>query len=85
LPGATVLNDVVLNQVLFRLADDDSTAAVLSDVQARGVAWMGGTTWQGRPAIRFSVSNWRTTEDDVDRTLTAFERALAASQSSPAA
>jgi cysteine sulfinate desulfinase/cysteine desulfurase-like protein len=61
----------VLNQVLFRLADDETTAAVLADVQASGVAWMGGTTWDGRPAIRFSVSNWRTSEEDVDRTLTA--------------
>ena len=73
-----MLNDVVLNQVLFRFADDETTAAALSQVQAGGVAWMGGTTWQGRPAIRFSVSNWRTTEDDIDRTLAAFEQALAA-------
>ena len=78
LPGATVLNDVVLNQVLFRLADEDTTAAVLADVQASGAAWMGATTWDGRPAIRFSVSNWRTSEDDIDRTLAAFEQALAA-------
>jgi glutamate/tyrosine decarboxylase-like PLP-dependent enzyme len=85
LPGCTVLNDVVLNQVLFRFEDDAATAAALADVQASGHAWMGGTTWRGRSAIRLSVSNWRTTEDDIDRTVAAFEAAAAATQSSPAA
>ena len=46
---------------------------------------MGGTTWRGRSAIRLSVSNWRTTEDDIDRTVAAFEAAAGATQSSPAA
>ena len=78
LPGCVVLNDVVLNQVLFRFQDDPTTSAALADVQASGEAWMSGTTWDGRPAIRLSVSNWRTTEDDVDRTVAAFEAALAA-------
>jgi glutamate/tyrosine decarboxylase-like PLP-dependent enzyme len=77
LPGCTVLNDVVINQVLFRFADDETTSAVLGHVQASGEAWMGGTTWDGRPAIRLSVSNWRTTEQDVTRTVAAFEAALA--------
>jgi glutamate/tyrosine decarboxylase-like PLP-dependent enzyme len=78
LPGAAVLNDVVLNQVLFRFADDETTTAALARVQAGGEAWMGGTTWEGRPAIRLSVSNWRTTEADIDRTLAAFGAALRA-------
>jgi cysteine sulfinate desulfinase/cysteine desulfurase-like protein len=38
---------------------------------------MGGTTWDGRAAIRLSVSSWRTTEADIDRTVAAFETALA--------
>jgi glutamate/tyrosine decarboxylase-like PLP-dependent enzyme len=76
LPGATVLNDVVLNQVLFRFADDETTTAALARVQAGGDAWMGGTRWDGHPAIRLSVSNWRTTEADIDRTLAAFGAAL---------
>ena len=76
LPGATVLNDVVLNQVLFRFADDETTTAALARVQAGGEAWMGGTRWDGHPAIRLSVANWRTTEADVDRTLAAFGAAL---------
>lgn len=78
LPGCELLNDVVINQVLFRFADDEATKAVLSHVQASGEAWMGGTIWDERAAIRVSVSNWRTTEDDIDRTLAAFERAVGA-------
>ncbi|OFW75485.1 MAG: pyridoxal-dependent decarboxylase [Actinobacteria bacterium RBG_16_68_12] len=77
LPECTVLNDVVINQVLFRFADDETTNTVLAKVQASGEAWMGGTTWDGRPAIRLSVSNWRTSEDDIARTVAAFERAVA--------
>jgi len=77
LPGCTVLNDVVINQVLFRCADDETTNAVLAHVQASGEAWMGGTTWDGRSAIRVSVSNWRTTEEDIRRTVAAFARAVA--------
>jgi glutamate/tyrosine decarboxylase-like PLP-dependent enzyme len=77
LPGAEVLNEVVLNQVLFRFEDDDRTAAILRAVQESGDAWMSGTTWQEREAIRISVSNWQTSDDDVDRTLAAFARAAA--------
>ena len=78
LPGSEILNEVVLNQVLFRFADDATTGAMLASVQASGEAWMSGTTWDGRAAIRLSVSNWRTTETDVDRTVAAFENALVA-------
>jgi glutamate/tyrosine decarboxylase-like PLP-dependent enzyme len=79
--GAEVLNDVVLNQVLFRFADDATTDLALESVQQSGEAWMGGTTWQGRRAIRVSVSNWQTTEHDVERTVDAFRAALSASAS----
>ena len=82
LPGCEVVNDVVLNQVLFRFADDDTTTGVLAAVQASGEAWMSGTTWDGRAAIRFSVSNWRTSETDVERTIAAFERAVTAAATS---
>ena len=77
LPGAELLNEVVLNQVLFRFDTDERTADVLRRVQESGEAWMGGTTWDGRAAIRISVSNWQTTEADVERTLVAFARAAA--------
>jgi glutamate/tyrosine decarboxylase-like PLP-dependent enzyme len=71
-PGVDVLNEVVLNQVLFRFGSDEETTAKLAAVQRSGVAWMSGTTWTDRQAIRISVSNWQTTEDDIDRTVAAF-------------
>jgi glutamate/tyrosine decarboxylase-like PLP-dependent enzyme len=76
LPGCEVVNEVVLNQVLFRFRDDAATAAALVAVQASGEAWMSGTTWDGRTAIRLSVSGWRTTTRDIDRTVAAFGRAV---------
>jgi glutamate/tyrosine decarboxylase-like PLP-dependent enzyme len=76
--GAEVLNDVDLNQVLFRFPDDAVTTELLARVQASGEAWMSGTSWDGRPAIRISVSSWQTTEADVDRTLAAYAGQLAA-------
>ena len=76
LSGCQVLNEVVLNQVLFRFADDATTKRVLAGVQASGEAWMSGTEWDGRAAIRLSVSSWRTTERDVDRAVAAFAVAL---------
>jgi glutamate/tyrosine decarboxylase-like PLP-dependent enzyme len=78
LAGCRLLNEVVLNQVLFRFDDDAMTQAVLADVQASGEAWMSGTVWDGRPAIRLSVSNWRTNEEDIERTVGAFARAVEA-------
>jgi glutamate/tyrosine decarboxylase-like PLP-dependent enzyme len=78
LEGCEVLNEVVLNQVLFRFADDEETNAALVAVQASGEAWMAGTVWDGRAAIRLSVSNWRTSERDIERTLAAFRAALVA-------
>jgi glutamate/tyrosine decarboxylase-like PLP-dependent enzyme len=70
-----VLNDVVLNQVLVRFDDsDERTRAVIAAVQDDGTAWMGGTTWQGKAAMRISVSNWSTTEADADRTVEAILR-----------
>jgi aromatic-L-amino-acid decarboxylase len=75
-PGVEVLNEVVLNQVLFRFETDERTSAALAAVQAGGVAWMSGSTWAGRQAIRISVSNWQTTEEDIDRTVAAFAAAV---------
>ncbi len=74
--GVEVLNDVVLNQVLLRFDDDDATTRkVVEEVQRGGEAWLGGTVWHGRAAIRVSVSNWSTTEDDVDRLAAALKGA----------
>ena len=65
--------------MLIRFEDDASTDAVLGFVQESGEAWMSGTTRNGRKAIRLSVSNWRTSERDVERTIAAFAAARAAS------
>jgi glutamate/tyrosine decarboxylase-like PLP-dependent enzyme len=73
--GAEVLNDVELNQVLFRFGSDAETNDTLRVVQESGEAWMSGTTWDGRAAIRISVSNWQTSDDDVERTLAAYASA----------
>jgi len=74
-PGVEILNDVVLNQVLVRFDDsDDRTRAVIDGVQADGTCWAGGTVWQGRAAMRISVSNWTTTETDVDQSVAAMLR-----------
>ncbi|HZQ56868.1 MAG TPA: aminotransferase class V-fold PLP-dependent enzyme [Acidimicrobiales bacterium] len=75
--GITVANDVVLNQVLVRFGDDDATTDdVVTLVQRSGECWMGSTTWRGRRYMRISVSNWRTTERDVDRSVAAITRAF---------
>ncbi len=77
-PGAELLNDVVLNQVMVRFGDDEKTREVIARLQESGVCWFAGTVWQGRAAMRVSVVNWRTTEQDVDRTLAAIREAAAA-------
>ncbi|MFF5290713.1 pyridoxal phosphate-dependent decarboxylase family protein [Paractinoplanes globisporus] len=74
---AEILGEVVLNQVLVRFpGDDDRNRAVIERVQQEGTCWMSGTTWQGRAAMRISVSNWSTTEEDVDRSVDAILRCL---------
>jgi glutamate/tyrosine decarboxylase-like PLP-dependent enzyme len=77
LEGVEVLNEVVLNQVLVRFRDDETTTRVVEAVQREGTAWVGGTVWRGRAAVRVSVSNWSTTERDIGLLVESFERALA--------
>ena len=72
--GYSVLNDVVLNQVLVAFGDDDATRRVIAALQQDGTCWCGGTVWQGRAAMRISVSSWATTDDDVARSLAAMIR-----------
>jgi glutamate/tyrosine decarboxylase-like PLP-dependent enzyme len=75
--GVEVCNDVVLNQVLVRFGDSDAvTREVIARVQEDGTCWMGGTVWKGKALMRISVSNWSTTEDDVDRSVEAILRCL---------
>jgi glutamate/tyrosine decarboxylase-like PLP-dependent enzyme len=69
--GHDVLNEVCLNQVLVAFGDADTTGRVLEQVRAEGTCWCGGTRWQGRAAMRISVSAWATTDEDVDRSVAA--------------
>ena len=85
--GVRVLNDVVLNQVLVRFSDpsagdDDAfTAKVIRLVQEDGTCWLGGTTWHGMRAMRVSVSNWSTSEEDIDVSAEAILRCARAAGS----
>ena len=77
--GVEILNEVVLNQVLVRFAGDDRvTQDVVRRVQEDGTCWLSGTTWQGRGAMRISVSNWQTSASDVERSAGAILEAAAA-------
>ena len=75
--GVEIGNDIVLNQVLVSFGSDERTDRVIAGVQRDGTCWMGGTTWRGRRFMRISVSNWSTTEGDVDRSVAAIRRVLA--------
>ncbi len=72
--GYHVLNDVVLNQVLVSFGDAETTQRVIEEIQTDGTCWCGGTVWQGQTAMRVSVSSWATTDDDVEKSLTAMIR-----------
>lgn len=72
-----ILNEVVLNQVLVRFHDDDQrTRDVIARVQQDGTCWLGGTTWKDQAAMRVSVSNWATTEEDIERSAEAILRSI---------
>jgi glutamate/tyrosine decarboxylase-like PLP-dependent enzyme len=72
--GVEVVNDVVLNQVLVGFGDDSRTDRIIDAIQRDGTCWMGGTTWRGRRLMRISVSNYSTSEADVDRSVAAILR-----------
>jgi glutamate/tyrosine decarboxylase-like PLP-dependent enzyme len=93
--GVEVINDVVLDQVLVRFSaggdtggpdgsghggEEALTQRVVDAVQGSGECWMSGTSWRGRPAMRISVVNWRTTAADVDRSVRAIEAAVSAAR-----
>jgi len=72
--GHKVLNDVVINQVLASFGPEEITQEVMRRVQKDGTCWCGGTVWQGKTAMRISVSSWATTEEDVEKSLAAILR-----------
>jgi hypothetical protein len=69
--GLDVLNEVRLNQVVAACGDDGATREMITALQREGTCWCGPTTWRGRQAMRISVSNWATTQADVDRSIAA--------------
>jgi len=83
--GFEILNDVVLNQVLVSFGSPQTTKAMIGHLQGEGVCWCGGTVWQGRTAMRISVSNWATTEADVHLSIEAMVRAAEHARMGPSA
>jgi glutamate/tyrosine decarboxylase-like PLP-dependent enzyme len=73
--GFTILNEVVLNQVLVQFGDANRTRKVIAAIQDEGTMWAGETVWQGKVAMRISVSCWATTDADVTRSIDAIVRA----------
>lgn len=73
--GYEILNDVVINQVLVSFGAPEQTLATIARLQAEGTCWCGSTVWQGKTAMRISVSSWATTKEDVDRSLAAMLKA----------
>ncbi len=95
-PGISILNDVVLNQVVVRFhadpggrddpqGDDAFSKAVIAAVQQEGTCWAGGTHWRDREAMRISVSNWSTTEADIERSADAIIRCCRAARAAKVA
>lgn len=75
--GYEVLNEVVSNQVLVAFGDAARTRKVIDAILVEGTSAFSGTVWQGRTAMRISVSSWATTDDDVERSLEAILRVAA--------
>lgn len=69
--GYEILNDVVINQVLVSFGSDAVTDKVVEEIQKDGTCWMGTTTFQGKRAMRISVSSWATTDEDVNKSIEA--------------
>lgn len=78
--GFDVLNEIALNQVLVSFGDAAHTQRVIAALQADGTCWCGGTIWQGRTAMRVSVSSWATTDTDVERSIEAIVRVARATK-----
>lgn len=72
--GFEILNEVVLNQVLVSFGDPAVTRDAIRRLQLDGTCWCGETVWQGRAAMRISVSSWATTDADVEVSLDAMIR-----------
>src|SRR6516225_5778809 len=69
--GFSILNEVVLNQVLVSFGDAETTQRVIRAIQEDGTCWCGGTVWHGQTAMRISIASWATDETDIERSLSA--------------
>jgi len=82
LPGTEILWPPSINQGLVRFIDphgsdhDRWTDAVIAAIAETGEAFFAGTTWRGMRAMRVSVCNWMTSDEDVRRTVSAVARVL---------
>ena len=86
LRGAEALWQPLINQGLVRFLDDRPEATesdhdartdrVIEEILSAGEAFFGGVNWRGRRCMRISVSNWQTSERDVDRAVEAVARAI---------
>lgn len=72
--GFELLNEVVLNQVLVSFGTPEQTQATIAAIQQEGTCWCAGTVWHGRTAMRISVVNWSTSDEDVERSIDAIIR-----------
>lgn len=94
MPGVELVALPTLNQGLVRFLDPDPAATdlqhdawtdrTIAALNAEGTAFFSGSTWQRRRVMRISVVNWRTSDDDVNKTLLAAARVLQARQSAAA-
>ncbi|MGC1106850.1 MAG: aminotransferase class V-fold PLP-dependent enzyme [Candidatus Acidiferrales bacterium] len=73
--GYGVLNEVTLNQVLVSFGTAEQTQRTIAAIQEDGTCWCGGTVWKGQTAMRISVSNWSTTDADIEKSIEAILRA----------
>jgi len=78
--GFEILNEIALNQVMAAFGDPERTQRVIAALQEEGTCWCGITVWQGRTAMRISVSSWATTDADVERSIDAIARVAAATR-----
>lgn len=72
--GYEILNDVVFNQVLVSFGEPETTVRVIDAIRDEGTSWCGVTEWQGRTAMRISVSSWATTVEDAERSAATMVR-----------
>jgi len=73
--GFEVLNEICFNQINIYVGDDDATQKILSAIQESGVCWCGGSKRFGKPFIRISVCSYKTTYEDIDKSVEAFVEA----------